>query len=505
MLNQKIRRQDSTSALDSIQSIWKCAAAETDFMALTSIDIAIFVVYSLLVVAVGVYFYSKTSNSESYYTGGKEMKASHIGLSVVATDVGGGFSIGLGGLGFTLGLSGSWLLFTGLVGAWLSAVFLIPVVFKTPGHEKLSTFPGFLGAYFGPRVAILAGSISVLGYLGFTSAQLLAGAKLAAGTLPQINSTFILIGMGLAAVLYTALGGMKAVVYTDTIQWSVLMLGLGGIGIPLGFFAVGGWDGLAQTLPADFFSLLSLSPLQILEWSFTILPIWFVGMTLYQRIFACKDAKTAKRAWFLAGLFEYPVMAFMGVGLGILARAGAELGMMTELGFPSAAAIADPEIALPMFIVSVLPPGLTGLMLAAYFSAIMSTADSCLMAASGNLSTDILKLNSSSLKYNQLITLLLGLVAIGIAWKAEQVLQVMLSSYAVMVSGMLVPVMAILLKIRLSPLAAIVAMCCGGLAAIFFDLVFNFGPYVVPAAMTCSIFGAYSVQLFTPKNSQWQS
>ncbi len=160
-----------------------------------------------------------------------------------------------------------------------------------------------------------------------------------------------------------------------------------------------------------------------------------------------------------------------------------------------------------MFIVSVLPPGLTGLMLAAYFSKIMSTGP--IAAPHGSLgqilSTDILKLNSSSLKYNQLITLLLGLVAIGIAWKAEQVLQVMLSSYAVMVSGMLVPVMAILLKIRLSPLAAIVAMCCGGLAAISFDLVFNFGPYVVPAAMTCSIFGAYSVQLFTPKNSQWQS
>lgn len=474
-------------------------------MTISSLDIAIFIFYSFLVIAVGVYFYIKTNNSDSYYTGGKEMKASHIGLSVVATDVGGGFSIGLGGLGFTLGLSGSWLLFTGLVGAWLSAVFLIPIVFNTPGHQKLSTFPGFLGAYFGPRVAILAGSISVLGYLGFTSAQLLAGAKLAAGTLPQVNSTYILIGMGLAAVLYTALGGMKAVVYTDTIQWSILMLGLGGIGIPLGFVAVGGWDGLAQTLPPDFFSLFNLSPFQILEWSFTILPIWFVGMTLYQRIFACKDAKTAKRAWFLAGLFEYPIMAFMGVGLGMLARAGAELGMMNSLGFSSAKAITDPEIALPVFIVSVLPQGLTGLMLAAYFSAIMSTADSCLMAASGNLSTDILKLNSSSIKYSQLITLILGLIAIGIAWKAEQVLQVMLSSYAVMVSGMLLPVMAIVFKVRISSSAAVGAMCCGGLAAIVFDWVFHFGPYVVPAAMACSIVGAYSFQLFSPKNNQWQS
>lgn len=48
----------------------------------------------------------------------------------MATDVGGGFSIGLGGLGFAIGLGGSWMLFTGLVGAWLSAVVLIPVISK---------------------------------------------------------------------------------------------------------------------------------------------------------------------------------------------------------------------------------------------------------------------------------------------------------------------------------------------------------------------------------------
>ncbi|PJB24361.1 MAG: sodium:solute symporter, partial [Elusimicrobia bacterium CG_4_9_14_3_um_filter_62_55] len=63
----------------------------------------------------------------------------HVGLSIVATDVGGGFSIGLGGLGYAIGLSGSWLLFTGLVGAWLSAVFLIPRVKAVEATEKLLT------------------------------------------------------------------------------------------------------------------------------------------------------------------------------------------------------------------------------------------------------------------------------------------------------------------------------------------------------------------------------
>lgn len=54
------------------------------------------------------------------------MSPTHIGMSIVATDVGGGFSIGLGGLGYAMGLSGSWLLFTGFVGAWLAAILVVP-------------------------------------------------------------------------------------------------------------------------------------------------------------------------------------------------------------------------------------------------------------------------------------------------------------------------------------------------------------------------------------------
>ena len=75
----------------------------------------------------------KNKSQEDYYVGSRKMSSLHIGLSVVATDVGGGFSIGLGGLGFLIGLSGSWMLFTGLVGAWISAIVLIPRIYPTIG------------------------------------------------------------------------------------------------------------------------------------------------------------------------------------------------------------------------------------------------------------------------------------------------------------------------------------------------------------------------------------
>ncbi|MDD3527700.1 MAG: hypothetical protein PHX39_12195, partial [Bacteroidales bacterium] len=90
------------------------------------IDLSIFVLYMLAMLGVGYYFMRRNTSAEDYFVGGRTMGSWHIGLSVVATDVGGGFSIGLGGLGFVLGLAGSWMLFTGLIGAWLSAVVLIP-------------------------------------------------------------------------------------------------------------------------------------------------------------------------------------------------------------------------------------------------------------------------------------------------------------------------------------------------------------------------------------------
>ncbi|MFP4092702.1 MAG: sodium:solute symporter family transporter, partial [Cyclobacteriaceae bacterium] len=109
------------------------------------LDIIIFAVYMIAMLGVGFYFYYKNEGTADYYVGGRKMSSWHIGLSVVATDVGGGFSVGLGGLGFVMGLSGSWMLFTGLIGAWLAAVFLIPVVKGNRAFDKFYTLPQIFG------------------------------------------------------------------------------------------------------------------------------------------------------------------------------------------------------------------------------------------------------------------------------------------------------------------------------------------------------------------------
>jgi len=476
------------------------------------IDLSIFILYMVTMLSVGYYFLRKNKNTDDYYVGGRKMGSLHVGLSVVATDVGGGFSIGLGGLGFLMGIAGSWMLFTGLIGAWISAVFLIPRVRKLSDKINLYTFPQIFEQFYSPKVALLAGIISAIGYMGFTSSQILAGAKLASATFIDLNLQTALIIMGVIAVVYTVMGGLKAVIYTDTIQWIILMGGLIFIGIPLGYNAIGGLSAIKETLPPEFLSFQNVSWQELVNWAVTIIPIWFVGMTLYQRIYSTRSKKEAQRAWFYAGLFEWPVMAMMGVLLGLFSRVALENGMFTELGYSTLESI-DSEMGLPLLLRSVLPVGLMGLMMSAYFSAIMSTADSCLMASSGNVLTDILDKivdfkdkPKKVLRISQLLTFIIGGSALLLALTMKNVLDLMLYSYAFMVSGLFIPILGALFWKRSSSIAAFWSMLIGGATTLILTetetkLLFDLDPNIFGITGSLIIFIALSY-LFPPNRNK---
>ncbi|MDN5350453.1 MAG: solute:Na+ symporter, family [Bacteroidales bacterium] len=478
------------------------------------IDILIFIVYMAGMLGVGFYFHLRNKDVEDYYVGGRGMGRWHIGLSVVATDVGGGFSIGLGGLGFLIGVSGSWMLFTGLLGAWLSGVFLIPRIKRLADKQKFFTFPEVFRHFYGKKAALIAGLISGIGYLGFTSSQLLAGAKLASAAFAGLNTSYALIVMGFVAVIYTVLGGIKAVIYTDTIQWILLMAGLIFLGIPLSWVAVGGWDAIQAALPDEFFSFSNLSWQQFLNWMVTILPIWFVGMTLYQRIYASRSVSEARKAWIIAGLFEWPIMAFMGVGLGLISRVAYQNGMFEAIGFAAGSGI-DAEMGLPLLLRTIMPVGLMGLILSAYFSAILSTADSCLMASSSNMMHDLLQrlfpnaiTEQVAMKASKLMTFLLGVFAVIIAMQLTEVLSLMLYSYAFMVSGLLIPLLAAVFLNQRNEWAALGAMIAGGGTTIILLILEINLPYGldanvfgITASLLSYLFIYYTKNIFNHGNS----
>jgi SSS family solute:Na+ symporter len=426
------------------------------------VDYLIFGIYMLGVLGVGFYHFFRNKDTEDYYVGNRSVKAHHVGLSIVATDVGGGFSIALGGVGFSIGLAGSWMLFSGLVGAWLSAVFIIPRIKKVDVQHGMMTYPDFLRFRYGKTVALLAALISGIGYMGFAGSQMFAGAKLASETILQTNPFgldpvfFALIAIALITIIYTVFGGLKAVIYTDTIQWVILLVGLICLAIPFSLYEIGGLEAMQAKLPDRLFSLTNLEPVRFFNWMITIMPIWLIAMTLYQRMFACSSVKEAKRAWYIAGFFEYPVMAFTGVFLGMCAR----------VVFPG---VDDPEQGLPMLIRDVLPIGITGIVVAAYFSAIMSTADSCMMASSGNFVNDLIERSlpfklkdKTSMALSMFATLVIGTMAFILAANAKNVIDAIMLAYAFMAAGLFVPTLGAFFWKRASSTGAMAGMLAGG-------------------------------------------
>lgn len=452
-------------------------------------DYLVFSLYMVGILSIGWYHFRRNRSDDDYYVGGRSIPPTPLGLSIVATDVGGGFSIGLGGVGFMMGLSGSWLLFTGLVGAWLTAIFVIPRIKGPDLEHKMLTFPDFLRHRYGHRTALLAAVISAIGYLMFTGSQIRAGATLASETVLRTVPfgldpfLFSLYAMATVIVVYTVMGGIKAVIYTDFAQWLILLSGLCLLAAPLALRAVGGWSQLRATLPDEFFSVLAIEPIQFINWMVAIIPIWLVGMTLYQRMYAARNAADARKAWYIAGLFEYPVMAFAGVFLGMCARALYPQLLEVDGG---------QELGLPRLINEVLPVGVTGVVAAAYFSAIMSTADSTLVASSGNLTGDVLyryvfkrTTHKAAVRLSQIVTLVLGLVAVYYAQRFSTVIEGVFDAYGFLVAGLFVPTLGAFFWKRGTACGAVAGILTGGIVA-------NALPYLdgrLPALLQSFFFG----------------
>jgi SSS family solute:Na+ symporter len=350
------------------------------------------------------------------------------------------------------------------------------------------SFPAFVAHRFGAPTGTLAAFFSALGYAGFTGSQVLAGAKLgsAAFDIPVVHAV---VAMSAVIVLYTALGGLQAVIYTDTVQWAILLLGLSFLGLPLALRSVGGVDALVSAVPPELLSLSNISPGQLGVWMVTIVPVWFVAMTAYQRIHAARDLKTARRAWFLAGLLEYPAMAFLGAALGLCAR----------VLYPTV----DPEMGLPLLIRNVLPVGACGLLLAAYFAAIMSTADSCLLASVGNVADDLLGPLTEArvgelgrLRLARLLTVAIGFGSVAFALYVPSVIESILLAYSVLVGGLFVPTLAALFWKRVPGLAAFASMLVGGGTTVVLQVVparVPIEPVVAGLVLSCAALVAVTV------------
>ncbi len=276
----------------------------------------------------------------------------------------------------------------------------------------------------------------------FTGSQIRAGAALASETLfrhpPSAGiPSRSLYAMAFIIIAYTVMGGIKAVIYTDFAQWLVLLGGLIHLRHPPRAACVGNWSALRTSPPCrpDFLAHQHHRR-RIHQLDGRHVPIWLVlARPLCQRMYACKGVKEAAAPGTSPDSSSIPSWPSPASFSAACARA-----LYPELvgvdGGQESACRASSTVSL----------GVTGIVAAAYFSAIMSTADSCLMASSGNLVGDLLHRyllknasQKSLIRWSQGVTLALGLLAIAYARRFGTVIEGVFDAYGFLVAGTVRP------------------------------------------------------------------
>ena len=437
------------------------------------LDYIAMLAYFLVLIWIGVSVVrsrSEKNKYDSFLAADRNMNLLQTTSSAAATDIGGGFSIAMGGLGFTLGVSGSWMIAVSGLSIVMVSFLMVPKVKRWSDRVKGLTTGDLFAARFDRKTGTLAAVVIGLSWFTFVGGQIIAGGKLLQVTL-NMNLTVAVLVSGAVILAYTTMGGLKAVIYTDVFQMLVLMIGIVFIAVPIGLIEVGGWSAMAQQFSSSDSTkhLLDWSAVgwrQMLGWFFAIFPVWFISIAAMQRIVAARDVKTAQRGFFLTGIpIEWPLFAIGSTMIGLFARY-----LIPDL--------TDPELATPMIIMQLLPAGVAGLVIAAYIAAVMSSADSCLMGPVAIFTNDIykryIKPDSSELhlvRVARYATLIMGILAIVTAYLIPNVLDLILYAYTFGSAGIFFPMLGLLFWKKTTAKGAFWSMLLGGSSAVIYSII----------------------------------
>jgi len=410
-------------------------------------------VYFLAIIGIGVWSKRQAGNKNGFFVAHRRGTLLLITGSLVATVIGGSATVGMAGLGFKQGLTGTWWLLVGSVGLVILGVFFAK---KVRGAE-LYTLPELVERQYDRRMSLAASILIVIAWVGVVAGQIVA-----AGTVISIlgigSSSFWMTTFTIVCVTYAILGGQFSIIRTDVFQAVLLFLGIF-VALALVLSQVEGLDGLKASLPPSYFSFPT-SPQ--FDWKMLLSLLILVGATyvvgpdMYSRLFCAKGEKTAQQSSIL-GAFLFIPLAFAIIFIGMGAR----------VLYPYISA----EGAFPQVITSVLSPGLSGLLLAALVAALMSSADTCLLTQTVILTEDIVKRfhpaldEKKTMFVTRLSLIVLGLVALGLALTLKGVISSLLFAYTIFTCGLVVPVIAGFYKekLRMTPRGALAALIGGGI------------------------------------------
>ncbi|MEX2498796.1 MAG: sodium:solute symporter family protein [Wenzhouxiangellaceae bacterium] len=423
-----------------------------------SLQLIVLIVYFVGLFAVGLYATRFIGSNTDFLLAGRRLGPVLATATLCATHFGGGFVLGSGEWGFTHGMTG----IAYAVGVGLSLVLLGFVAARKMRRLAMFTVPDYLELRYNSKIARLLGTLlSLIAIVGIIGAQVWAAQG--ALSILGVDPTWAAVAATLMFIVYTAMSGLWGVTLTDAVQLAIIFVGVP-IAAVLALGEAGGLDGIRAAVDAQamdmgterYFSPFGAGLGLVLAAVVPTMMYTLIGQDFYQRLFAARDENTAFRAAVFAGALLM-IFALFPVVTGMAARAlfGADI---------------EAARAIPMLIDEVLPAWAAAIVIAAILGAIMSTADSLLMAGTSHVTHDIyVKLidpdaeadSKRLLMISRTVTVALGLLALWMALNFKAIIGMLLMSYTLYAAGVFIPVVGGLYWKRATAAGAIAAIVGG--------------------------------------------
>ena len=352
------------------------------------LDFIIVLFYFFVIMAVALRGKVKAdSSADEYFLSSRNLPWYSVALSTIATNIQGYQFLGMMGSAYLFGLAQANLEINAVQGILIGAFVFVPLFLR----EKIMTITQFIAKKLGQRIALFYSianialfatvTIGAALFWGAYAAELVFGEQLTVLHSNRIVRIAILILiLGIFSAIYTYLGGLSAVVKTDIIQFSVLIIG----GIVVCFTAVnqlGGWEQIYIKTPERMHLHLP-SDHPTLPWTHLFglfllnINYWCANQTVMQRALAAKSVAHAQAGLLAGGLIKY-LMAIIIIipGIALYGILGDSLG--------------EPDMAFPYIVNTYLPVGIKGIILCGLFASLMSTVDSTFNSLATLWSADI--------------------------------------------------------------------------------------------------------------------
>jgi len=362
---------------------------------LSAIDIGILILYSCVLIGMGVYYTRKCRTAEQFMVAGRSIPAWAAGLAVMSAYTSSISYIATPGKAFDSNWNPIIFSLCILPVAWLVCKYVVPYYRKT----QLISVYSFLEERLGSWGRIYAALAFVLYMIGRV-AVILYLASLLLSTFVSWNIAVVIIVIGLITIIYTLLGGMEAVIWTDVMQSVIMIVGILFCAVSLSLHVFSGPEPLIQAaIENNKFSFGSLkfslaSQAHLFDRTIWVMIIYGITEALrslladqnyVQKYCSVPTEREAKRSIWIAMLIYIPLTAvflYIGTTLFALYSQGDELVR---------AGITKGDQVFPYFIATQVPAGLKGLIIAAILAAAMSTVDSALNCSATVLLLDFHK------------------------------------------------------------------------------------------------------------------